>query len=155
MFYVREVNPEDRAEGEDYNETIKDVITTAVKFYVFIAALVLLDEGFKPIILEYFTSIPLIEVYWINTISAILDNATLAAAQIGPFLNEFQIKSALMALLISGGMLIPGSIANIVSAGKLDITGFPQISSKKNIFLAIVFEELFNNLQLLSQLKLK
>lgn len=95
---------------------------TAVKFYIFIAALVLLGEGFKPIILEYFTSIPSVVVYWINTISAVLDNATLAAAQIGPFLSEFQIKSVLMALLISGGMLIPGNIPNIVSAGKLDIS---------------------------------
>lgn len=122
MFYVREVNPEDHVEGEDYNETLKDVVMTAVKFYIFIAALVLLGEGFKPIILEYFTSIPSVVVYWINTISAVLDNATLAAAQIGPFLSEFQIKSVLMALLISGGMLIPGNIPNIVSAGKLDIS---------------------------------
>lgn len=39
--------------------------------------------------------------------SAILDNATLAAAEIGPSLSEAQIKSALLGLLISGDMLIP------------------------------------------------
>jgi predicted cation transporter len=33
-----------------------------------------------------------------------------------------QIKSALMGLLISGGMLIPGNIPNIISASKLGIT---------------------------------
>ena len=47
-------------------------------------------------------------------VSAILDNATLAAAEIGPALTESQIKSALMGLLISGGMLIPGNIPNII-----------------------------------------
>ena len=52
-------------------------------------------------------------------VSAILDNATLAAAEIGPVLSEFQIKSILMGLLISGGMLIPGNIPNIISASKL------------------------------------
>jgi predicted cation transporter len=33
-----------------------------------------------------------------------------------------QIKAMLMGLLISGGMLIPGNIANIVAANKLNIT---------------------------------
>ena len=32
-----------------------------------------------------------------------------------------QIKSALMGLLLAGGMLIPGNIPNIISAGKLKI----------------------------------
>jgi predicted cation transporter len=54
-------------------------------------------------------------------VSAVLDNATLAAAEIAPQLNIAQIKSALIALLISGGMLIPGNIPNIVAAGRLRI----------------------------------
>ena len=54
--------------------------------------------------------------------SAVLDNATLAAAEIGPVISEFQIKSLLMGLLISGGMLIPGNIPNIISASKLGIS---------------------------------
>jgi predicted cation transporter len=54
-------------------------------------------------------------------VSAVLDNATLAAAEIAPQLNIMQIKSALIALLISGGMLIPGNIPNIVAAGRLRI----------------------------------
>jgi predicted cation transporter len=54
-------------------------------------------------------------------VSAILDNATLAAAEIGPSLSEAQIKSALLGLLISGGMLIPGNIPNIISAHALHI----------------------------------
>jgi len=33
-----------------------------------------------------------------------------------------QINAALMGLLIAGGMLIPGNIPNIISAGKLGIT---------------------------------
>ena len=50
-----------------------------------------------------------------------LDNATLAAAEIGPSLTEVQIKSALLGLLISGGMLIPGNIPNIIAAHALHI----------------------------------
>lgn len=56
-----------------------------------------------------------------NMVSLILDNAALAFAEIGPSLHILQIKAALLGLLISGGMLIPGNIPNIISAGKLKI----------------------------------
>jgi len=123
MFFLGKADTkEHEMEAADYNETVKDVIMRAVKVYVFIAALVLLGEGFKPIIFEYFIQVPSVALYWINMVSAVLDNATLAAAEIGPILSEFQIKSILMGLLISGGMLIPGNIPNIISASKLGIT---------------------------------
>ena len=54
--------------------------------------------------------------------AAVLDNATLAAAEIGPVLSPAQITGALMGLLIAGGMLIPGNIPNIIAACKLEIT---------------------------------
>ncbi len=54
-------------------------------------------------------------------ISAILDNATLTAAELSPAMSETQIQAVLMGLLISGGMLITGNIPNIISANKLSI----------------------------------
>jgi predicted cation transporter len=51
-----------------------------------------------------------------------LDNATLTAAEISPAMSMVQIQAVLMGLLISGGMLIPGNIHNIISAGKLGIS---------------------------------
>ena len=79
-------------------------------------------EGFKPLILAYIIHIPSAGLYWVNIVSAVLDNATLAAAEIGPDLSLSQIVSALMGLLIAGGMLIPGNIPNIIAACKLEIT---------------------------------
>jgi predicted cation transporter len=66
--------------------------------------------------------IPPEAIYWANMVSAVLDNATLAAAEIGPQLSLQQIMSALLGLLVAGGMLIPGNIPNIIAAGKLGIT---------------------------------
>jgi predicted cation transporter len=103
-------------------ESIREVILRALKVYVFIVALVLLGEGFKPLILNYVIYIPSEGLYWVNTVSAVLDNATLAAAEVGPVLSDIQIKAVLMSLLVSGGMLIPGNIPNIIAAGKLRIT---------------------------------
>ena len=37
-------------------------------------------------------------------------------------MSQIQINAVLMGLLIAGGMLIPGNIPNIISAGKLGIT---------------------------------
>ncbi len=130
----------------DYNETLKDVIMRAVKVYLFIMALTFLGDGFKPIIFEYFTQIPSEVLYWVNMVSSILDNATLAAAEIGPAMSEIQIKSILMGLLIAGGMLIPGNIPNIISAGKLGITskewarlGVPMGLVSMVIYFVIIF----------------
>ena len=74
------------------------------------------------LIFKYFTKIPDYVLFWVNMISAILDNATLTAAEISKALTQKQINAALYGLLISGGMLIPGNIPNIISAGKLGIT---------------------------------
>ncbi len=147
MFFLGKVDPKDQGlKAEEYNETVKDVVMRAIKVYVFIMALVLLGDGFKPIIFTYFTQIPSTILFWVNMVSAILDNATLAAAEIGPALSELQIKSILMGLLIAGGMLIPGNIPNIISASKLGITskewarlGVPMGLVSMAIYYVIIF----------------
>lgn len=105
----------------EYTETLRTVVMRALKVYAFVSALVLLGRGLTPLVMWYFTKIPPAVLFWVNMISAILDNATLAAAEIAPMLSLPQIKSALIGLLVSGGMLIPGNIPNIVSAGRLRI----------------------------------
>ncbi|MDP2921297.1 MAG: DUF1646 family protein [Candidatus Omnitrophota bacterium] len=105
----------------DIKEGVKDIFLRTGKVYLFIMALIFLGKGFKPIIDMYISKMPYQGLYWLNMISAIVDNATLTAAEIGPGMNILQIKSTLMGLLVAGGMLIPGNIPNIISAGKLKI----------------------------------
>ena len=73
-------------------------------------------------IVWYFAKISPGILYWFNTISAILDNATLTAIEIGPAMSLPQITGIIMGLSIAGGMLIPGNIPNIVAAGRLKIS---------------------------------
>ena len=127
-------------------DSLAEVGIRAVKIYVFIVALIFLGEGFKPLIVQYVVPIPSAGLYWVNMISAVLDNATLAAAEINPVLSELQIKSALMGLIIAGGMLIPGNIPNIISAGKIGITskewakiGIPVGIIAMMIYFAVIF----------------
>lgn len=106
---------------EDKAEYTMDVFIRALKVYLFVMALVFLGEGFKPVIDRYIIKLPAAGLYWINMVSAVLDNATLTAAEISPKMTVEQIDFILMGLLISGGMLIPGNIPNIIAASKLKI----------------------------------
>ena len=106
---------------EDKPEQLRDILIRALKVYVFILALVFLGTAFTPIVDRYLTRIPVAGLYWINIISAVLDNATVTAAEITPSMSEQTIASILLGLLIAGGMLIPGNIPNIICANKLGI----------------------------------
>jgi predicted cation transporter len=106
----------------EYSETLRSVIFRAIKVYAFVAALVLLGEGLKPLIIWYIIKIPSYALYWINILSAVLDNATLTAVEITATMALSQIICIIMGLLIAGGMLIPGNIPNIVAAGRLKIS---------------------------------
>ena len=103
-------------------ETYLEVVIRAGKVYLFVMALVFLGEGFRPFIDQYILGLSDGLLYWINMISAVLDNATLTAAELSPEMRPDQVQAILMGLLISGGMLIPGNIPNIITAGKLKIS---------------------------------
>lgn len=115
-----QVDDEEQAGAEV--ESYPEIIIRSVKIYLFVMALTFLGEGFKPFIEMYLLDLSPYILYWINMVSAVLDNATLAAAEISSEMGTMTIKSILMGLLISGGMLIPGNIPNIIAAGKLKIT---------------------------------
>lgn len=112
---------ENKSLKEDKIETNGDVIIRSLRVYLFVMALVFLGTGFKPVVEKYLVQISGKTFYWINTVSAILDNATLTAAEITPTMPDATIKMLLLGLLISGGMLIPGNIPNIICASKLSI----------------------------------
>lgn len=107
--------------SQDSPESDRTVIMRAVKVYVFVAALVLLGRGLSPLVERWLLRMPADALYWANISSAALDNATLAAAELSPRMDIDRIRAVLIALLVSGGMLIPGNIPNIISAGKLNI----------------------------------
>ncbi len=138
---TRDTLSEDKVE-----EDVKEVFWRGLRVYIFVMALVLLGTGFAPLIEWYIIKLHPMVLYWVNTSSAILDNATLAAAEITKGMSQEQINAALMSLLFSGGMLIPGNIPNIISAGKLHITskewakfGVPMGAVWLALFFVILF----------------
>jgi predicted cation transporter len=104
------------------SETYWNVAARALRVYLFVMGLTLLGEGFTPLIDRFVVLLDTRALYWINMVSAILDNATLTAAELHRAMTPLQVRAVLMGLLISGGMLIPGNIPNIVAAHKLRIS---------------------------------
>ncbi|HBL18748.1 MAG: hypothetical protein A2X36_05335 [Elusimicrobia bacterium GWA2_69_24] len=102
-------------------ESYRTIFLRTGKVYAFVAALVLLGRGFMPVVDRYIIGLPNAVLYWVNMVSAVLDNATLAAAEVSPRMSEASLRCVLLGLLISGGMLIPGNIPNIISAKQLGI----------------------------------
>lgn len=108
------VDPQDHA--------LKNIFLRAGKVYLFVMALVLLGDGLKPLAEMTITQLSSSTLYFINILSAILDNATLAAIEITPDITIRNLMFLLISLIIAGGMLIPGNIPNIICASKLKIT---------------------------------
>lgn len=121
LFLARKHEVKGPTLTEDRPEGTKDMFIRAGKVYLFVLALIFLGTGFTPVVDKYLVHIPSAALYWVNIISAILDNATLTAAEISPAMPIETIKDALAGLLIAGGMLIPGNIPNIICANKLSI----------------------------------
>ncbi|MCX7959187.1 MAG: DUF1646 domain-containing protein [Deltaproteobacteria bacterium] len=108
-------------EEEKKIESVREILFRTFKVYLFVMALVFLGYGFKPIIDNYVLKLSPLVLYWVNMISAVVDNATLTAAEISTSMSEEQVRDLLLGLLISGVMLIPGNIPNIICASKLKI----------------------------------
>lgn len=103
-------------------ENLKTIAMRTVKIFMFVVSLMLLGCAFKPVIDTYIIHWDSNLLFAGNMVSAILDNATLAAAEISVKMSRFQIETILISLLVSGGMLVTGNIPNIVTAGKLKIS---------------------------------
>ena len=106
--------------GAHVRQSYTAIFVQAAKVFAFIAGLVLLSNACGPIANEYVSKMSSDLLFWANTVSAALDNATLVALEVHRMTLP-RARQAILALLVSGGMLIPGNIPNIVSAGALRI----------------------------------
>lgn len=112
---------ESKKEEHIEKETYNSIMMRAGRVYLFIMGLIFLGAGVKPLAEITIALIPREGLYWINIISAVLDNATLVAAEMVPSMSQDTIVFLLMGLIVSGGLLIQGNIPNIICASKIKI----------------------------------
>lgn len=120
--HLKKIEKDSESDTVSETESYKEIVIRSLKIFLFVMALTFLGAGFQPFIERFLLDLNPLILYWINMVSAVLDNATLAAAEISPAMNAITIRDILLGLIISGGMLIPGNIPNIIAAGKLKIT---------------------------------
>jgi predicted cation transporter len=101
--------------------TFREIINRTLKVYLFILSLVFLGAALKPLAVKVLIFLSAPVLYWVNLVSAVLDNATVAAIVVVPEMTRQSLRYMLVSLIIGGGMLIPGNIPNIISASKLRI----------------------------------
>jgi predicted cation transporter len=100
------------------HERTRQALMQGLRIFAFIAGLILIGEACAPLASRYVGKLSDEALFWANTISAALDNSTLVAIEFHQ-INRQRAQAALLSLLISGGMLIPGNVPNIVCANKL------------------------------------
>lgn len=110
----------DPAVGVPAHDSRLAAIIQGVKVYVFVAGLILVSDAYAQIAARLVSALSNDALFWLNTISAVLDNATLVALEVHR-MSLPRAREAIISLLVSGGMLIPGNIPNVISAGALRI----------------------------------
>jgi predicted cation transporter len=106
--------------GAEVREAPSGAVVRGAKIYAFVGGLVLVSHAYAPLAREYVARLGNDLLFWANTVSAVLDNATLVALEVHG-MTLARAREAIVALLVSGGMLIPGNIPNIICAGILRI----------------------------------
>ena len=102
------------------DQSVSTIVIQTIKVFAFVAGLVLISHAYGPIATKYVAMLSNDALFFANMVSAALDNATLVALEVHQMPLD-RAREAIISLLISGGMLIPGNIPNIVSAGALRI----------------------------------
>ena len=102
------------------HERTQQALMQGLRIFAFIAGLILIGEACAPLASRYVGKLSDGALFWANTISAALDNATLVAIEFHQ-INRQRAQAALLSLLVSGGMLIPGNVPNIVCANKFSM----------------------------------
>jgi predicted cation transporter len=130
--------------GAHVSQSYAAILVQTARMFAFIAGLVLLGDACGPIANEYVSKMSNDLLFWANTVSAALDNATLVALEVHRMTIP-RAREAILALLVSGGMLIPGNIPNIVSAASLRIgsvawakIGVPMGLGMLGIYFALI-----------------
>ncbi|MGC8584174.1 MAG: DUF1646 family protein, partial [Thermoproteus sp.] len=109
---------------EPYEPELGEVLLRAARVYIFIFALTLLGEFFKPMA-DAVAGLGREVLYIFGALSAVVDNATLAAALVSPDMAVETLRGFLISLVLAGGFTVPGNVPNIVLASVLKI-GFKE-----------------------------
>ena len=110
-----------RMQIQEDKETYATILLRTLHIYMFVAALTLISTGLRPLAQSTITRLDGKILFLANSVSVIIDNATLAAIEIVPTISANDLIYMVIGLAAFGSMLVQGNLPNIVAAEKLGI----------------------------------
>lgn len=106
---------------QEDKEPYGSMLRRTLHIYMFVAALHLISTGLRPLAQSTIPHLGGKVLFFANTVSVIIDNATLAAIEIAPTISLTDLTYMIIGLAAFGSMLVQGNLPNIVAAEKLGI----------------------------------
>ena len=120
-YTVRNANAQVELHIREDKEDTRSMLRRTWHIYLFVAALTLISTGLRPFADATIARLSGKILFWANSVSVIIDNATLAAIEITPEVTIPNLMYMVIGLAAFGSMLIQGNLPNIVAAEKLGI----------------------------------
>ena len=120
-YTVRNANAQVELHIREDKEDTRSMLRRTWHIYLFAAALTLISTGLRPFADATIARLSGKILFWANSVSVIIDNATLAAIEITPDVTIPNLMYMVIGLAAFGSMLIQGNLPNIVAAEKLGI----------------------------------
>ena len=120
-YTVRQVNTNIQLHIREDKEDYKSMLRRTWHIYLFVAALHLISTGLRPFAQSTVVHISGKLLFWANSASVVIDNATLAAIEVTPSVTLNNLMFMVLGLVAFGSMLVQGNLPNIVAAEKLSI----------------------------------
>ena len=120
-YTVRNANAQVELHIREDKEDTRSMLRRTWHIYLFVAALTLISTGLRPFADATIARLSGKILFWANSVSVIIDNATLAAIEITPDVTIPNLMYMVIGLVAFGSMLIQGNLPNIVAAEKLGI----------------------------------
>lgn len=98
------------------------VLVMAGRLFAALCGLILLGAGVLPALEGSLRGVPPWALYWMNIVSAFLDNGVLAAVEFDPGMLQDQLRFAYCGLLAADPLLVIAGAPNLVAADRLGIS---------------------------------
>lgn len=120
-YCVREAGTTMQMHIREDKETYVSMLKRTLHVYMFVAALNLISVGLRPLAQSTIAHLGGKILFLANSVSVIIDNATLAAIEIVPDIGIKDLLYMVIGFAACGSMLVQGNLPNIVAAEKLGI----------------------------------
>lgn len=120
-YTVRNANAQMELHIREDKEDTRSILRRTWHIYLFVAALNMISTGLRPFADSTIAHLNGKILFWANSVSVIIDNATLAAIEVTPDVTIPNLMYMVIGLAAFGSMLVQGNLPNIVAAEKLGI----------------------------------